>query len=73
MTKIVEGANMNCDKNTKQWIEDIANIGKNVKVEVYKIIIKQTTINCKTAITKYRALLNINLKLYTKNISPNNR
>ena len=50
----------------KQWIEDLANIGKTAKIKAYKIIAKQTMINCKIAITIYRALLNIKPKAIHK-------
>lgn len=51
-----------------QWIDKIANIGQKTKIEAHKIIVKQTTANCKTAITKYRALLNIKPKTIHKTI-----
>jgi hypothetical protein len=51
-----------------QWVEQIANIGRKVKIETHKIIIKQITIKCKIAITKYRALLNIKPKTIHKKI-----
>ena len=41
---------------------------KKDKTEAYKIIVKQTTINCKAGITKYRALLNIKPKTIYKKI-----
>jgi hypothetical protein len=47
---------------------EIANIGRKAKIEAHKIIIKQTTINCKIAITKYRALFNIKPKTIHKKI-----
>ena len=50
------------------WIEEIAKIGKNAKTEAHKIITKQTSINCKIAITKYRALLNAKPKTIHKKI-----
>jgi hypothetical protein len=52
----------------KQWIEDLAHIGKTAKTDAYKITAKQTTINCKIAITKYRALLNTKPKTIHKHI-----
>ena len=51
-----------------QWIEKIANIGRKTKIEAHKIIVKQTAINCKTAITKYRTLFNIKPKIIYKQI-----
>jgi len=50
------------------WIEVIANIGRQAKTKAHKIIVKQTSINCKIAITKYRALLNIKPKTIHKKI-----
>ena len=50
------------------WIEEIANIGKNAKIEAHKIITKQTTLNCKKTIQKYRSLLNTKPKTIHKKI-----
>ena len=50
------------------WIEELATIGKNAKVDAHKIITKQTSINCKKTITKYRALLNSKPKTIHKKI-----
>jgi hypothetical protein len=52
----------------KQWIEDLAHIGKTAKIDAYKITSKQTSINCKIAIKKYRALLNTKPKTIHKKI-----
>ena len=51
-----------------KWIEDLATIGKTAKIEAYKITTKQTTINCKIAIKKYRTLLNTKPKTIHKKI-----
>ena len=51
-----------------QWIEALATIGKTAKIEAYKITAKQTTINCKIAIKKYRTLLNTKPKTIHKKI-----
>ena len=51
-----------------QWIEKITHIGRKTKIEAHKILVKQTAINYKTAITKYRALLNIKSKTIYKKI-----
>lgn len=50
----------------KQWIEDLANLGKNAKGGAHKITSKQTAINYRTAITKYKTLLNIKPKTIHK-------
>ena len=50
------------------WVEELATIGKNAKADAHKIITKQTSINCKKAITKYRALLNSKPKTIHKKI-----
>ena len=50
------------------WVEQLATIGKNAKKEAHKIITKQTAINCKISITKYRTLLNIKPKIIHKKI-----
>ena len=50
------------------WIEQLANIAKNAKKEAHKIITKQTGLNCKKTITKYRTLLNIKPKIIHKKI-----
>ena len=51
-----------------KWIETIANIGKIAKIEAYKITTKQTILNIKTAIKKYRTLLNTKPKTIHKKI-----
>jgi hypothetical protein len=50
------------------WIENLAVIGKKTKVEAYKITTKQALINIKTAIKKYRTLLNTKPKAIHKKI-----
>ena len=50
------------------WVEELAIIGKNAKVDAHKILTKQTSINCKKTITKYRALLNSKPKTIHKKI-----
>ena len=51
-----------------QWIDKQATIGKNAKIQAHKIVTKQTSINCRTAITKYKTLLNIKQKTIHKKI-----
>jgi hypothetical protein len=51
-----------------QWIETLANIGKTSKNEAYKITAKRAMLNIKTAIKKYRTLLNTKPKSIHKNI-----
>ena len=51
-----------------KWIEILATIGKTAKMEAYKITTKQTKINIKTAINKYRKLLNTKPKTIHKKI-----
>lgn len=55
-------------KKLHTWIEALANIGKYAKNKAHKIISKQATLNCKAAITKYRALLNLKPKVIHKRI-----
>ena len=50
------------------WIEEVANIGKNTKPKAHKIITKQTTLNCKAYINKYRNSLNTKPKTIHKRI-----
>ena len=52
--------------DTHTWVEQLATIGKNAKNEAHKIIIKQTAINYKIVITKYRTLHNIKPKIIHK-------
>ena len=57
------------------WIDTLANIGKNAKIEAHKIIVKQTSKNCKTTKKKYRHFLNTKPKKIHKkifNLTPNN-
>ena len=51
-----------------QWIETLATIGKTAKNEAYKITAKQAMLNIKTAIKKYRTLLNTKPKSIHKKI-----
>ena len=51
-----------------QWIENLAVIGKKAKADAYKITTKQTLLNIKTAIKKYRTLLNTKPKTIHKKI-----
>ena len=51
-----------------QWIETLATIGKIAKKEAYKITAKQAMFNIKTAIKKYRTLLNTKPKSIHKKI-----
>ena len=51
-----------------QWIDKLVTIGKNAKTQAYKIITKQTSINCRSAITKHRTLLNTKPKVIHKKI-----
>ena len=54
--------------NLHHWIEELANMGKNAKAEAHKITTKQTKINCKKTIHKYRILLNLKPKTIHKKI-----
>ena len=57
----------NCTEH-RNWIETLAAIGKKAKIEAYKITTKQTMTNIKTAIKKYRILLNTKPKTIHKKI-----
>jgi hypothetical protein len=47
---------------TNEWINTLGTIGKKAKKNAQDIITKQTTINCKKAISKYRNTLNLQPK-----------
>jgi hypothetical protein len=56
------------DTEHTKWIENLAAIGKKAKVDAYKITTKQAMSNIKTAIKKYRTLLNTKPKAIHKKI-----
>jgi hypothetical protein len=56
------------DTEQTQWIETLTTIGKTAKAEAYKITARQAMTNIKTAILKYRTLLNTKPKAIHKKI-----
>jgi hypothetical protein len=44
---------------TNDWIKTLGTIGKTTKKNAQDIITKQTTINCKKEISKYKNTLNL--------------
>jgi hypothetical protein len=54
-----------------EWIKTLGNIGKTAKKNARDIITKQTSINCKKAISKYRNTLNLQPKRIHKVIFKN--
>jgi hypothetical protein len=56
---------------TNEWIKTLGTIGKTAKKTARDIITKQTTINCKKAISKYRNILNLQPKRIHKVIFKN--
>ena len=54
-----------------EWIRTLGTIGKKAKKEAQDIIAKQTTINCKKTISKYRNTLNLQPKRTHKVIFKN--
>ena len=57
---------------TNEWIKTLGTISKTAKKNAQDIITKQTTINCKRAISKYRNILNLQPKRIHKVIFKNN-
>jgi hypothetical protein len=56
---------------TNEWIKTLAEIGRKAKNNARDIITKQTTLNCKKAISKYRNTLNLQPKRVHKVIFKN--
>ena len=56
---------------TNEWIKTLGNIGKTAKKNAHDIITKQTLINCKKEIFKYRNTLNLQPKRIHKVIFKN--
>ena len=54
-----------------EWIKILGTIGKATKKNAHDIISKQTSINCKKAISKYRNTLNLQPKRIHKVIFKN--
>jgi hypothetical protein len=55
----------------QEWIKTLGEIGKTAKINARNITIKQTSINCKKAINKYRNILNLQPKRIHKIIFKN--
>jgi hypothetical protein len=56
---------------TNDWIRTLGTIGKTAKKNALDIITKETTINCKKEISKYRNTLNLQPKRIHKIIFKN--